>query len=119
MISAMKTVKQCVQATAFPQTSDPNPSESLTYDSLMHDHIHTSRMHHIRYYYLWVGSALRAMCDDGVAHEESRAPCGHTVLQVRGRAHILNAEYIEFWQVARQFSFLDSHDADAVGFHQL
>ena len=61
MISAMKTVKQCVQATAFPQTSDPNPSESPTYDSLMHNHIHTSRMHHIRYYYLWVGSALRAM----------------------------------------------------------
>ena len=57
--SAMKTVKQCVQATAFPQTSDPNPSESPTYDSLMHDHIHTSCMHHIHYYYLWVGSALR------------------------------------------------------------
>ena len=30
-------------------------------DSLMHDHIHTSRMHHIHYCYLWVGSALRAM----------------------------------------------------------
>ena len=62
MISAMKAVKQCVQATEFLQTSDPNPSESPTYDSLMHDHIHTSRMHHIHYYYLWVGSAQRAMC---------------------------------------------------------
>ena len=59
MISAMKTVKQCVQATAFPQTTDPDASESPTYDSLMHDHIHTSRMHHIHYYYLWVGSALQ------------------------------------------------------------
>ena len=68
---------------------------------------------------LWPGAKERNVSDDSVANEESGTPRGHTVLEVCRWAHILYAEHIEFAWVARQSSLLDSHDADAVGLHQL